>query len=168
MSNANNPSRLGPKSPNLLAVAMIPLSFLVAYALDEIGNRLHKYASETFDFPPFILFSAIVPLLVVTGILGLAWLLLCRVQASRAVAVGYLIAGLFVVFEYVAFLLPGPSWLRTAPLRGFTNTILTFGSLGSGSSIYYLASSWIVIAVAALRRSANTPVAHSRPFHGAA
>jgi len=165
MSNANNPSRLGPKSPNLLAVAMIPLSFLVAYALDEIGNRLHKYAGETFDFPPFILFSAIVPLLVVTGILGLAWLLLFRLQTSQVVAVAYLLAGLFVVVEYIAFLLPGPSWLRTTPLRGFTNTILTFGS---GSSIYYLASSWIVIAVAALRRSATTPGPHSQPFHGAA
>src|SRR3990172_742893 len=109
MSNANNPSRLGPKSPNLLAVAMIPLSFLRAYALDEIGNRLHKYAGETFDFPPFILFSAIVPLLVVTGILRLASLLLFRLQTSQVVAVAYLLAGLFVVVEYIAFLLPGPS-----------------------------------------------------------
>ena len=142
------------RSPGAVAIAVLALSFVLAYAMDSKVQRLRDEAGATFNFLPVAFLSAVVPLFVVTGILALNWLVLRRLPPSRFIATAYLIAGFLVVVEYLSFLVGFPLWLRKTILGSFRYAMMDFGPQ---SSIYYLACACIVIGVAALQRRRKTP-----------
>jgi len=150
-------------SSSTLAVLALVASFVSAYTVDHVIRQLRVDAGTTFDFEPFILISGLLPLFVVAVILALAFLVLQRLPASRTVAVIYVVSGLVVAIVYTSFLVSYPLWLRATFLYRFQHALVTFGSQ---SSTYYLASAWILIGAAALKKTFTNP--SRRPQSGAA
>jgi len=168
MSRRNVPIPTVLRSPVTLSIASLAASFVAAYQLDDLLHRLRLYAGTTFHFQPFVLLSALTPVLVVSVVLVLARFVLTRVPPTPAVPVIYLVAGLFIILEYVAYLVPIPEWLRLSAFGWLSTRLLVFGSLGSQSSTYYVASGSIVIAIAKLARNASQSLEAPSSSHSAA
>src|SRR3972149_5559630 len=85
MSRRNIPIPTVLRSPVTLSIASLAASFVAAYQLDDLPHRLRLYAGTTFHFQPFVLLSALTPVLVVSVVLVMARFVLTRVPPTPAV-----------------------------------------------------------------------------------
>ncbi len=69
-------------------------TLLLGWALDGLLSWLRNQASRTFDPGPVYWGSILSNLLIVTAILGLAWLASVRLERSRVVSAVFLLIGL--------------------------------------------------------------------------
>jgi putative exporter of polyketide antibiotics len=145
---------LGPslRSPSAVAIAFLAAAFLLAYTSDAALEHLRNNAATTFDFRPVVIISAVAPLILVAGILALAWIVLRRLPPNRFTAIVFIVAGVVVVVGYLSFLVGFPLWLRNTIIGRFRYDMMDFGPQ---SSTYLLASACIIIGFAALRRLRN-------------
>lgn len=149
MDNSYEKSYL--KSPILITVVSLTVMYVIAYVIDISLRQLKRYAGDTFNFRPAILFSSVAPIVIVIGILALTWLALRYLPPNRFVGIAFLISGLFVIVMYLSYFVGLPLWLRTTIIGRFRYAMMDFGLQ---SSIYYVASACVILGIVALRRYA--------------
>lgn len=142
------------RTPWLVTTVSLVVAFALAYGLDVTLQRLRESAGASFQFRYPILLSSIIPPIIIAGSLALAWLVLRFLPPNWFTAIAFLVAGLFVMGEYLSIFIAFPVWLRPTIIGKFRYRLM---DLGSQSAIYYLASGWVIIGIAALRRLAVTP-----------
>lgn len=142
------------KSPAAITIASLVAAYVLAYVLDKSLHQLRVYAGATFQFTSAIILSSLIPLVLVAGILALAWLALRFLPPNRFAAFAFLLSGLFVMGEYLSIFVAFPIWLRTTIIGRFRFALMDFGAQ---SSIYYLACGCILISIAAFRRLLVNP-----------
>jgi len=141
--------------PVLITLGALGAFFFLAYAADSFTSSLVQSAGETFDFMPAAIARAAMPLLIITMALALAWLLLVRLPPSRAAAGIILATGMILIAIYLPFL-AFPVWLRQTPIGRLRYAIWSWKP-GGYHSLYYMASSCVVIGIVALLRRLVSP-----------
>jgi hypothetical protein len=137
-------------SPILATIIAIALSFLLAYWADSLLRDVRLQAESDFHFHNLALTSVVLTLFEVFVSLGFAALLLMVLPPNRTSGVISLAAGLIVVLAFISFFFPTPlEWLRSTPLHALMFTMV---NAGTQSFLDYLASSWIVVGIAAALR----------------
>lgn len=140
-------------NPTLAAVGGLVLSLVLAYGADTIFGQLREQAQRTFHVIPAALFAAVMPLILAATMLALAWAILLRLPPSRAAAIIFLAAGSLVIGTYMTQFIGFPFGLRNTIIGQSRTAIMV---LGTRSSLYHLASFWIVVGLACLMRRPAT------------
>jgi hypothetical protein len=78
----------------LAALVAFVAALAVANGLDYAVNRLRLYASQTFDFGPFLWLAPLATIALCAGLVTLAWWLGARAQRNAWIGLGYVLIGL--------------------------------------------------------------------------
>lgn len=154
MQRSDTQLRSPSSTPRIVASVALGISFLVSYLMDSTLVQLRTNASTSFDFLPVVVFSALAPFIVVSGILFLGWLVLVRLPPRRFNALVFLLVGIVVLGLYISFFAGSPPWLRETILGRLRSTLMDFGFL---SSTYHVAAGAVVVGLAGLWRSRSLP-----------
>ena len=136
-------------NPTLASVGVLLASLVVAYGMDSILGQLGEQAQSTFHIIPGALFSAVMPLILTTMMLALAWVIFIKLHPNRAVAIIFLAAGCIIIGTYLTLFIGFPLQLRRTIIGRFRTAIM---ALGTHSSLYHLAAFWVVMGIACLLR----------------
>jgi len=145
-------------NPTLASVGALLASLVVAYCMDSIFGQLGEQAQSTFHLILGALFAAVMPLILTTMMLALAWVIFIKLHPSRAVAIIFLAAGCLFIGTYLTLFTGFPVGLRNTIIGHFRFAIM---DLGTHSSLYHLAAFWIIVGIACLlRRPLKTETTH--------
>ena len=145
-------------NPTLASVGALLASLVVAYGMDSIFGQLGEPAQSTFHIIPVALFAAVMPLILTTMMLALAWVIFIKLHPSRAVAIFFLTVGCLFIGTYLTMFIGFPPQLRRTIIGHFRTAIM---ALGTHSSLYHLAAFWVVMGIACLlRRPLKTETTH--------
>jgi len=153
MTTKHPPSQPLLRAPLVVTVGALLILFSIAYVADSIRRSLADQAGETFSLMHAAVANIGMPFLVIIMVLALAWLQLSHHPRSPSSAGIVLLTGIFFTAVYMPFL-SFPPWLRETPIGRLRAAMW---SVGSYSSLYFLAASCVVIGAAALLKRSPAP-----------